>query len=1460
MPPVTRVIAAGSAGVSVETIKALHTELAAIGLPVVGAEAGATPQFAEATSAQLKAFQERYKLPVNGNLDPTTGGILTLAAVVATESERSTLREKLKNAVNAVPSSPDYNYWLARFALMAGDYDTAARVSPRLVDLSGAAVNLGDGVFTTGDGAAPQAPEVPFPENFYSYRYNVMSQADIEALRPSSGQSTSDRTFRIATRPSNGTTDTFDPPHDPVIYDPPTPTSPGTPRPQRLADSALAWLGAIEAWQFGNAEFARERYASAVDAYNRCQQAAISYFSIFPDYDLQFTTNTLPARIDELVWRLASDNQGWADVWNEINWRRQLLSLAELSQLDWTPITPRNVVYLLLEANVAGNDQPTGLQLFPAHRKRLMDARLVAIAAVLVPLARGEANRLRRQYVAAREDFSRVLRRNVPIPNDTTLTLTVMLACEFIEVPFARLLLIETILDQAEAQYKARLSVDDEPDDTMRTEELTQLGQIAQDFNLRQITGDAGNVAKPLQHLVAALTYADAFDVMREDGEYAVRTKQALDSLHTTLTSMIANADVSSMAFRSIGQTITVPTVSSIGNTLPGLTAGTHPHEPYLHFHVSDGQLAMRERNPRVYALLLQAQARLLQIWSGFNYLGYRDDYVPPWRFQYLLDRARYFSEHAKNAQRDYLNFLSNAESEEFKEMSIAQNVELEKANVRVETARVEQASLQVRAALDSAQLADLTAQDAAARASAYRSFDDQANALAGTGDLVAVLGAGGLVGGLVGDVVHVIGDVADFFTGGAVAKELDRRIASLQRQYELYSLQLASRESQQAVLVSQAQLDVAKAGLVVAGLERQTALLRHEFALQNLQFMRNRILNTEQWYRMAGAIRSVGDTYLRYAIETSFLAQQAYDFEADRRLNVIRFDYDLSSVGAMLAADFLLRDLDTLEQDLIVSQQTRQQQVRYVLSMAREFPETLRSLAETGEVTFSMRLEQLERHFPGLVNMRISSVELQAVALMDPARVSVQLTRLGTGMVRLKAQPGTSPMNGGDLPADSDWLPNVAADWPVKIHVSGPDTALFSGLSRQEAASLGMITANERAAFEGLPGASSWRIDMSMKENQVVPGTLADMLISFALSGYYDSGLNDAVTTAASSQRPFATTSFISARRALPDSYYSLVHYGKLDWTLSERMLSLAGTPNELRNLAVVLPLVPNGLELGRCYCRYPVQLEVSSGAVNVLTTLPQFTMTPTGLTLNCAFTGPAGTELTWDFDDGTPLMQGADVQHVYARPGRYEVVTRLAKDGKLVEYRSAAVVSANHPIVAPLIVTPTFSASAISPDGTVALTVSTLPGATDVSIDCSAGKVRAWADAGPITLNLKPGSHVIDFLAMRNLSARFYSKQRYLPASPVSLHRERVSTNRTFDPSTGVSTTTSPNAFTMQLFENNNVTISPVDRWTLELPLAENPWFTTVSTADVAEFDGSELNDAIVGLEFMVGEGQIG
>src|SRR5260370_22210730 len=105
--------------------------------------------------------------------------------------------------------------------------------------------------------------------------------------------------------------------------------------------------------------------------------------------------------------------------------------------------------------------------------------------------------------------------------------------------------------------------------------------------------------------------------------------------------------------------------------------------------------------------------------------------------------------------------------------------------------------------------------------------------------------------------------DIGDAFSAGAVSKRHEALLAHAQRGIELLNLRLAVDEAKQAAVVAKAQREVARAGLVVACLQRQAALLRHDFALPYVQFMRNRALNAEQWYRLAGAIRAVSDTNL---------------------------------------------------------------------------------------------------------------------------------------------------------------------------------------------------------------------------------------------------------------------------------------------------------------------------------------------------------------------------------------------------------------------------------------------------------------------------------------------------------------------------------------------------------------------------------------------------------------------
>jgi hypothetical protein len=83
-------------------LDALRDELSVVGLPI---DAEAPSGFGPITAEQLTRFQERYRLAVTGDLDPTTGGVLSLAALVASEPDRARLRARLGEARGAVSGS-----------------------------------------------------------------------------------------------------------------------------------------------------------------------------------------------------------------------------------------------------------------------------------------------------------------------------------------------------------------------------------------------------------------------------------------------------------------------------------------------------------------------------------------------------------------------------------------------------------------------------------------------------------------------------------------------------------------------------------------------------------------------------------------------------------------------------------------------------------------------------------------------------------------------------------------------------------------------------------------------------------------------------------------------------------------------------------------------------------------------------------------------------------------------------------------------------------------------------------------------------------------------------------------------------------------------------------------------------------------------------------------------------------
>lgn len=1325
-------------------------------------------------------------------------------------------------------------------------------------------------------------------ENFYFYQNDLLDESKFPNLdaatpitrapdtpggpSPWSGGVGLTRRGNFRMRPIDvGGGDLPEPPRRPDFppWDPPPPT---LGEPEKLQKGAQAWLDALRRWQTGLDELRRRRHNSAAVLFSDCQQSAIEYFDLVRK--IPVTGVDVRARILNILSKIASVldpnpqpppgplGRGPRSLRRMLEMRRRTTSLAWLHSLDWAapvdsaanvqegialPAPSRlnaNAMEILQHIVARGMHDPQDkLQqhFYLVHQK--LDYFMVVLMSVFVPLARAELERDRQRYEIAISEIDWVL-----VNVASSAATDQFIVNEPIELRFIRLLLAECLIEQGDSEYKAETPISPLPPPPPPPATL-----VRHDW------------------MKARTSYERAIAELGALGTYAAQVTQAVAKLDAAVAT--PEPDLA-----KLGKEILIDTIKPVlkpGELRPAgqermvAVRNAAASAPLLEI----GEATSTDTNPRVFALLLQFHARLVQLQADFNWLGYRDDYVPPWRFQFLLERGRYFAEHAKQAQRDYLNFLSTAEREELQENSAEQAVALESANIAIEDARVEQSTAEVEAARISKELADLTSRNAEQRHFDYLHMDlaiaelenessiwstvaSFAGMVAGVAAIPASAGASGLA---------AAGLMVQWWAGEG-AKATEGRIPQLQRDHEKLSLLLETVQARKAAEVADKQHKVAEKALTVAKLQHEAALLRHELAVETATYLANRVLNAEQWFRLANSIRFIADTYLRYAVEIAFLAEQAYEFEADKQMNVIRFDYDISELGGFLAGDFLLRDLDTLEHDLIVAQREREQHVRYVLSMARECPKALQELRDTGRVTFSMVLEQVERRFPGLILARLGAVDLLPIALMDQSRFSIRLTHQGFSRMRRRPSPGSNPEE----------------PWPAEPRVHRPETAIYSGLSRQDAASIFPVTTSgQRNAFEGRGAAGAWEIDMSMEENQVVPGSLADVLITFNIAGFFDAD----VRTEPVPPGPDVATSYISGRHVFPDNFFDFSRTGRMVWPLTADLLTLSGTPGKVRNVGVLV--VPAGSR--KQYRRYAstglVAFTVGNDGTPIIDpdTLPpsfrfRYPDPAKPLRIGGVLTAEAGTTVTWDPGDGTAMLEGTTFEHEYARPGVYEVTLRIVRGERLHEYLCEIAVARDVLLELPLVAVPELIKEPQSPAEKRTIRAQAIfpsevgrqsPIATTWHV-VEAPRARRPPDGGAasdpneavfdLPLEVVAGNrqlHLV-FRAVRSQDVLFYSRQRYRRGPNQALHMAafNVATNRRYD---GAGTQPPPNAAANHFFGDPPAAVfSPIDAWSFEFSNPENgqqgpsPFSAPESKPGNLVFDGAEIGDLVLTLEY--------
>lgn len=1232
---------------------------------------------------------------------------------------------------------------------------------------------------------------------------------------------------------------------------------------------------ALFRWNSGLRQMRRRNYSAAINEFNAMRGAALSYFALrYNDPKMPAGPQyKVPADIDGIyseLRRFANDRFAPANkdgTYRDMRRKRNLAATLEsLEHFDWvlplkafrysdTGAAPSNstsrfsplrsgaeLVWALGMSEYMAPTSAAGTNAAFVKVEEKIEFPLLVITLVLCSFALAECNQNNRQYDQALVEIKRALDMH-----DRYKILS-----QTVEWNFARILFARILLAKGDYEYK------------------TQLPSTA------PLKDAQGNPV--YQGLRAAETYLGLIEVLRPLGGYVNRVTSELSTFATTMQGLLAKRfdnyfqktdTVNSLKVRERSEWLSLAHVTIIRNVeLPqakSLRGGSALASP-INFKTDATDSFVGERNPVVYQLITRAQARLIQLKGGLNYLGYHDDYVPPWRFEFLLQRARSFAEHAKSLQRDYLNFLRNAETEEFQEESMRQVAARSQAELTVSLARTDQSLSEVEAAKKSTELADLVKNHATVRANNYASFEDKSreyeqairelqgwqSASTALSALSSAAEIGGKVAASTGPAGVVLGPIAGVIAfaipmGTHAAQQnvenIELQLKSTLREQEKYNLRAAIDETTKSKAVSDAQLISAQTRVTVAALENGASAMAQEFARQNYLYYINRRTNSELWYRLTWDVAELATRSLDRAIEVSFLAEQAYEFEADKTLNVIRFDYDAGVNGDTLGGDYLLSDLESLEQDLIVSQQLRQQEFQMTVSLARDFPEALGDLQRDETAIIPITLRYLEERFPGMFNIRVGRVDARLVALMSSNRQFIVVTHSGLGFVRANSR------NVSQGNATSSWIPAVDERWPVRVHNGKVESKTYTGLPTSESRDVfSFESTSQRAQFEKRPAATTWHIEVKQRQNRFVPGSLADVVLTFVLSGYLDETLKGEIKTGMPSST--SATRLISTAQEAPDSFYEFANTGRLQLDVASQQLTQVGSPTRLRNFGVMLVPSLEQPQFSPCASHCVVEVEISSvGALTILTELPHISLSSTGLVLHAVVTLAAGVAARWKFDDNSNELQGAAVNWTYPYAGRYIVQLSLVSQGRRYEYRFEHSIAAQNPLITPLVVLPLqITVSGTGANRILAASCQRPAGVSAAASWQLADGTSKWGDSVTFP-NLSPGRYFLRLSVMADLQANISCRQR-IGSAPVGLAGLMAVSNRKFKDDGSLDTSNVPSPLTTSLFGSRE--LSPVDRWLVEFPLGVNGALKTYDRSGTQVFNGAAVQDLILTMEF--------
>ena len=528
--------------------------------------------------------------------------------------------------------------------------------------------------------------------------------------------------------------------------------------------------------------------------------------------------------------------------------------------------------------------------------------------------------------------------------------------------------------------------------------------------------------------------------------------------------------------------------------------------------------------------------------------------HAPPYRFAFLLEKARQYASTVQSLGGQVLSALEKRDAEELAAMRSvheqqllemrtqlmrweidASNDALEVLNKQKEAAgyRKEHYEGLISGGLSGWELAQSAATISATSFSSLSAAYDIAASIAGFIPQVhtpTITGATAETGGR--SVSEGLARLSSSFKTMAGIADRIGGLAGLeggfQRRAEEWEHQakLAAHELQQI----NKQIEAAEIRVLISERSLESQEKSIEQAKEVYDFYRNKFSNLGLYTWMSTQLNRMHRLAFNTAWSMARMAEKALHFERpDLRdsVNLGATAWDAGRAG-LLAGENLLLELQRMEMRHLETNY-RELEVEQTFSLAQFSADQLIELRTKGECEFSIPEFFFDLHYPGQYRRRIKAVRLTLPCLIGPyGNVGATLT-----MIRSELR---------DRPQANDALKSVPLRHAPTIAASSAqnDAGVFEFSFRDE----------RYMPFEGMGAISTWKLSLPMTVQSFDYRTISDVILRINYTALYDSDLRDNIEQ---------DELYVQFQAAMPVRIFSLRHDFPTAW--SQFMNSMPNT-----------------------------------------------------------------------------------------------------------------------------------------------------------------------------------------------------------------------------------------------------------------------------------------------------------